>query len=202
MGTVMNPGASAGNLTIENVAAKELSDSQLLLSSARGDDSAFSDLYGRYSVTIYNYLLRLTQDQAASEDLLQEVFVAVWQGAKHFKGRASVKTWIFRIAHNQAISWIRRQQPVLPHTDRLGLASVTGNPEKDISIAWDVDQLMLAMERLSPNHRAVVELAFVQGLSYSEIGQIMSCPVGTVKSRMSYALKNLDGLLKQNVLEQ
>lgn len=198
MGNILSPDVVSGGYAQENDDAAIATDQQLIESVARGDELAFVELYSRHKIPLYNYLLRLLNDQATAEDILQEVFVAVWKGAGSFKARASVKTWIFRIAHNQAISWIRRQKPVVEQEEMLFLVDQNADLEHGLLQAWNADQLRLVLEQLSPVHRSVVELSFVHGLSYPEIAEVMDSPLGTIKSRMSYALRYLNALLKQN----
>jgi RNA polymerase sigma-70 factor (ECF subfamily) len=166
----------------------------LLRQIAAGDQAAFDELYRHYSGPIYNYLLRLVRDTPAAEELLQEVFIAAWTNAAAFRGQAQVKTWLLRIAHNQAVSWLRR----LPGTLSLDEAAETLSDDtldEQVIQAWRADQVGLALERLAPKHREVIELTFTYGLSYAEIAQIVGCPPGTVKSRMNYALRFLNGVL-------
>jgi len=176
-----------------------LTDRQLLQGASRCDEGAFNELYQRYSVSIYNYLLRLIHERAVAEDLLQEVFVAVWEGAGRFRGRAKVSTWLFRIAHHKAVDWLRKRRPTL--VEKVERLPAADDPEKEALLAWRSDQLRSALTRLSPDHRAVLELAFFQGMSYHEIAQIVDCPVGTVKSRISYAKRHLNGVLRRMGLD-
>jgi RNA polymerase sigma-70 factor (ECF subfamily) len=111
-----------------------------------------------------------------------------------------VKTWIFRIAHNQAVSWIRKNKKeddlILDDDEILGFISAgQENPEELFFSNWRADQIISALDHLSDTHRTVIELAFVNDLSYAEIAEIMACPIGTVKSRMNYALRHLKGIL-------
>lgn len=159
-------------------------------------------LYQRHSVPIYNYLLRLVHEQPAAEDLLQEVFVAVWKGSSAFRGRSKVKTWIFRIAHNKAVSWLRKYvRPEVQGGQDESLA-LADNPETLALELWRQDEVRKAIDQLSPKHRAVIELAFVHDLSYSEIAEVVDCPTGTVKSRISYAMRRLDGILRSSDLSE
>ena len=176
-------------------------DRKLLQAAAGGDEEAFAQLYHRHAGGVYNYLVRLTHSEHIGEELLQETFVAVWQGAHNFQRRAKVKTWIFRIAHNLAVSWLRRHRPESIEDDA-DVPSEEVGPEASTLMSWRNDQLITALEDLSPNHRAVVELAFIQELPYAEIAQIMACPAGTVKSRMSYALQHLYRLLIDSELDR
>lgn len=172
----------------------EETDKHLLASVAQGDERAFAELYQRHAPALYNFLLRLIHEPPVAEDLLQESYVALWQGAGAFKQQSKVKTWLFRIAHNKAISWLRRNHPQSLEEDHV-TADDSAGPEALSIISWRNEELLKALEQLSPKHRAVVELAFVHDLAYSEIALVMECPVGTVKSRMSYALRHLYRLL-------
>ena len=194
MNTSLDADLMAGKSSYGAAAQKGPPDRRLLRAAAAGDEEAFSRLYHRHAGGVYNYLLRLTDNEPVGEELLQETFVAVWQGAHDFQRRAKVKTWIFRIAHNLAVSWLRRHRPESLEDDA-DVPSEEDGPETSSVINWQNDQLLAALELLSPNHRAVVELVFVHELPYNEIAQIMDCPVGTVKSRMSYALQHLCRLL-------
>ena len=171
-------------------------DHDLIRQVAAGNERAFDELYQGYSLPIFNYILRLVHEPSVAEELLQEVFLAVWQGAGRFREQATVKTWLLHIAHNQSVSWLRRNRKVSALDDLIEVAA-DDQIEEQVARAWHVDQVYLTLDRLSPKHRAVVELAFVHQLSYTEIAQVLSCPIGTVKSRMSYALRHLASLLKE-----
>jgi len=178
----------------------EHSDLELLQCTARGERPAFDALYDRYSTPLYNYLVRLIHETAVAEELTQEVYLAVWQGAGRFQGRSTVKTWLFRIAHHQAVSWLRRhgegREPLPVEFEALeDLPGLAPDPEAQFLSGWQADQIVAALDGLSETHRAVVELAFVHDFSHAEIAEIMDCPAGTVKSRMSYALRHLEGIL-------
>jgi RNA polymerase sigma-70 factor (ECF subfamily) len=176
-------------------------DLELLHQTAQGLTSALGEIYDRYSKLVYNYLLRLIHEAAVAEELLQEVFLAVWYGAGQFRGGSTVKTWIFRIAHNQAVSWLRRHRslsgPYQEETDILdGIPAGSLTPEEQFFSNWRIDQIIAALDQLTEAHRAVIELVFVHDFSHAEIAAIMDCPTGTVKSRISYALRHLKGILR------
>ena len=172
------------------------SDIDLLRQVAAGDEAAFAELYDLYAPSVYGYLLRLLNEPSAAEEILQEVFLAMWRGARRFRAEAQVKTWLLRIAHHQAVSWLRRERTILWSNDELE-QDAGDSIEEDLVRSWQMEQVREALTRLSPVHRAVIELTFVHGLSYTEIAQVMNCPLGTVKSRMSYALRRLNDLLRQ-----
>ena len=167
-----------------------ISDENLVRQIAAGDSRALEALYARYSAPLYRYLFRLVHETTEAEDLLQEVFVAAWRGASRFKGRAQVRTWIFRIAHNQAISWLRRQRATLA-LDGVEGRLAASDPAEQTMERWRAEQVRRALPGLPAKHRAVLELTFYHGFSQAEIAEIVGCPVGTVKSRMSYARRYL-----------
>lgn len=170
-------------------------DFLLIKAIADGNENAFGEMYRRYQQPIYNYLLRIIQDDAGADDILQEVFLAVWQGAGKFRQKSTVKTWIYRIAYKQSISWLRKHHRK-PHLIELEeVIDDNESPEETAMATIRNAQLKRAMAGLGPKHRAVLDLAFVHDMSYTEIAEILNCPIGTVKSRMSYALQNLSQIL-------
>ena len=176
-------------------------DVYLIQLIAGGSENAFGEIYRRYHQPIYNYLLRIVQDDAGGDDILQEVFLAVWQGAGKFKQKASVKTWIYRIAYKQSISWLRKHGGESSPAKLEEVVDSGESPEERALTAIRNANIKRAMEGLSPKHRAVLELAFVQDMSYTEIAEILDCPVGTVRSRMSYALRHLNQILLKAGIE-
>jgi RNA polymerase sigma-70 factor (ECF subfamily) len=169
-------------------------DGQLIRMVAARDEKAFEELYQRYSAPVYRYLLRFLGEQHAAEDLLQEVFVAVWRGASGYRGQAQVKTWIYRIAHHQAVSLFRKHHLMGKLDEKVDEGE--DDPEQAMIGSWDSECVHRAVDRLSAKHREVLDLAFVHEMSYREIARVVGCPVGTVKSRMSYALRALNRILR------
>ncbi len=199
MSSLLNKNAEPSDYIDGSEDVARASDASLVRLIASNQESALSELYDRHALGVFNYLRRLVKNQEVAEDLLQETYIAIWQGAVAFKGRSSVKTWIFRIAHNLAVSWLRKMHGLKAKEQKL-LEKVDGNPEYAAINNWKTEQLQAAIDELSAEHRSVIELAFVQELSYSEIAKVIDRPVGTVKSRISYALRRLGGLLKRQGL--
>jgi RNA polymerase sigma-70 factor (ECF subfamily) len=180
--------------------ARDPTDQQLVRQIAEGDTGALELLFQQYSKPIYGYLVQMVFDEHVAEDLIQEVFIAAWSGARRFRGLASVKTWLFQIAHNLAVTWIRRNK-VRVRYEEIKADYSTSNPEEEYVGIWMYDQVRDAIRKLSKEHREVIELVFYHEMSYSEVAAVMKCPIGTVKSRMSYARRHLDRYLKA-IVEQ
>lgn len=169
----------------------DVADEVLLLRVAQsGDERALSELYDRYAGLVYGAGVRYLGDRALAEDLVQDVFTAVWRGAAGFDpSRASFATWLYRITRNRATDLIRRR--------RARVRTVGGDspfepgeedPAGELSRSFDV---AAALSRLSPAHREVLTLAYFHGLSQSEISRRTNTPLGTVKSRTTAALRAL-----------
>jgi RNA polymerase sigma-70 factor (ECF subfamily) len=185
-------------MTVDSLALSlPATDHLLIRQVAAGDQQAFGILYDQYSTAVYNYLVRLIHEPQTAEDLLQEVFMVLWQSARNFREEARVKTWLLSIAHHQAVSWLRRHHPALPLDDSVDTTSDEVQLDDQFVQTWEADRAWDQLDQLSPKHRAVIELAFVHNLPYADIAKVLDCPIGTVKSRMSYALKQLNGVLKR-----
>ncbi len=155
-----------------------------------GDERALSELYDRYAGLIYGAGIRYLGDRVLAEDLVQDVFTAVWQNASGFDpGRASFATWVYRITRNRATDLIRRRKA---RVRTVGGDSPLESGEEDVtgelSLSFD---LASALSRLTPTHREVLTLAYFRGLSQSEISSHTNTPLGTVKSRTTAALRAL-----------
>lgn len=171
-------------------------DRQLLKDIAGGDRQALSELYARYQRPLFNYLLQLTPDYGLAEELLQDTLVAVWRSAYSFEERSSVQTWLTGIARRQAHNTLRqRKLPLVDESELEGIAATEPEPE-DFTLATVArDELVAAFKQLTPVHREVLVLIFVQELAYAEAATILGVPVGTVKSRLSNARRALRSLL-------
>lgn len=185
--------------------APEDGDARLLARVAGGEQAAFEALYHRYHRRLFGYLLRVLRRPALVEEVLDDVMLAVWQGAHRFDGRSRASTWILGIAHHKALKALERTRR---ESDRdggeppesfdhaaapagAGAPNAAVGPERSAARSELRRRLRSAMEALSPVQRAVVELTFFYGYSYPEIAEIVGCPVGTVKTRMFHARRLL-----------
>jgi len=183
---------------------------QWLARTALGDRAAFAQLYERTSGTLFAVLLRIQRDRALAEDLLQEVYIAVWKSAGSFDAsRAQPMTWLAHIARNRAIDSLRRAQaqPQMQSTTRdvdddrpdahEAVASEDPGPLELLGRAVEARHIGQCMERLSAAQRQSVALAFYDGLSHAEVAERLRQPLGTVKSWVRRALSTLKSCLEK-----
>ncbi len=164
--------------------------------AATNDLRAFEELYRTYHARLTRFLERLTRRRAAFVDeLLNDTMLVVWKRADSYNGRSKVSTWIFAIAYRKAFKALQRVDDAIEDHEPEHHASVDPGPEQQLEERQLRSMLGCALRELTPEHRAVIELTYFQGAGYSEIAQIVGCPVGTVKTRMFHARRRLRALL-------
>lgn len=168
---------------------------------AAGDRHAFEELYQAYAKRLFRYLVSLLGDSSKAEELVNDTMVAVWKAASQFRSQSKVSTWVFAIAHNKALNEMRRKHPVvLDIEDAAEVADPDEGPEGAVRRGDVAERVRSALQQLSPEHRAVVQLSFYEGFSYQEIAQLVQSPISTVKTRMFYARKKLQELLGKEAI--
>lgn len=190
----------------------EPEDAELVIRCQAGVSAAFETLVGRYRGRVYAMILNMTGNDADAWDLSQEVFVKAWKALPRFEARSAFFTWLYRITHNVTYDWLRKRKisPGMEFDDALGQTPAAGavtvprgevQPDARLRNKETGVRIAEALEELSPEHRAVVLLKEVEGLSYQEIADTVGCTLGTVMSRLFYARKRLQVLL-QDVYDQ
>ena len=176
-----------------------LDERRLLTRIAEGDRGEFEKLYRAYYPRLFGYLFRLIRDAGAVEETLNDVMLAVWRQAGQFRGDSRVSTWIFGIAYRQAMRSVRRtkSQPLLVEPEDHLLPVDSRDAETETLESELRLTLNAALEQLTPEHRAVVELTYYYGYSYADIGRIVGCPENTVKTRMFHARRKLRSLVPE-----
>jgi RNA polymerase sigma-70 factor (ECF subfamily) len=178
------------------------SDEELIRRARGGDRDAFGMLVERHQDRIYNAVLRIVGNTAAAEDVTQKVFVNAFLRIREFTGGSLFTTWLYRIAHNEAISNLRyegrrravsldrtssdEEEPSLPEPP-----DMNADPAAAAERQEDVEMLHRALARLDPEDRSILVLREMEGLSYEEIASAMSIPIGTVRSRLYRAREAL-----------
>jgi RNA polymerase sigma-70 factor (ECF subfamily) len=170
-------------------------DVDLMDRISRRDESAFHELYHLYGQVMYAYALRISCDSARAEDVVQDSLVAVWKSAGNYRGAGRLKAWLLGIIHHTAIKSLRHaSNPITDEIEETMEDSLL-EPEEVVQHKEIASRLRTGIEQLSPEHRAVLDLVFYQGLTLNETADVIGCPVGTVKSRLSYARNRMKGLL-------
>jgi len=172
----------------------------------KGDFSAYDELVRRYQERIYATVYHMTSNHEDANDLTQEAFIKAYHALKSFKGGSSFYTWVYRIAVNKTINFLKQRKnrsamslndldfSAEKDPDLVALIS-DKTPRRDAALSELQKKLNEAMQKLSDQHRLVVTLHDVQGLAHEEIAAIMDCNVGTVRSRLFYARQQLQGYL-------
>jgi RNA polymerase sigma factor RpoE len=185
---------------------EELDDQTLVRRAQREDMRAYDALVRRYQERIYATVYHMTSNHEDANDLAQETFIKAFRALKSFKGDSSFYTWIYRIAVNKTINFLKQRKNraqmslndvdfnVENDPDLVALVSER-TPRRDLGLSELQEKLNAAMLKLSEHHRMVVTLHDVQGLSHEEIGTIMDCNVGTVRSRLFYARQQMQAYL-------
>ena len=173
----------------------EASDAELLERARRGDDAAFHELVDRHAGRLYRLAFSLSGNAADAEDILQETFSGAFRGLAGFESRSSVKTWLTQILVRQAARHHRSRGKfrVVSFGDALEAAaepSARSRPDAAGNLDARLDVLTM-IETLSPEHRQVIVLREIEGLSYAEIAEALHVPRGTVESRLHRARQEL-----------
>jgi RNA polymerase sigma-70 factor (ECF subfamily) len=191
---------------MEEVVAAPVEESVLVGRAREGDLAAYDDLVRRYQERIYATLYHMTSNHEDANDLAQEAFIKAYSALKSFKGGSSFYTWVYRIAVNKTINFLKQRKNKYQmslddmdfnteHNPDLVALISDKTPRRDLNLSELQENLNVAMQKLSESHRLVVTLHDVQGLSHEEIAKIIGCNIGTVRSRLFYARQQLQGYL-------
>ncbi|WP_083441140.1 sigma-70 family RNA polymerase sigma factor [Nitriliruptor alkaliphilus] len=171
-----------------------ITDEDLLLRVARGDQTAFGSLFDRFSGLVFGVVKRMLRDPSQSEEVAQEVLVEVWRTATRFDpDRGSAQTWILTMAHRRAIDRVRSEQASRDRTDRIGQRDQVrafDEVAEEVELRFEHEQVRGALSALTDLQREAVELAYYGGYTYREVAELLDTPLGTIKTRMR------DGLIR------
>ena len=195
--------------TEATLAQADVSELDLVRRCQAGDTEAFDELVTRYRTRVFSMIYNMVHSEQDAWDLAQDSFLKAWKSIKRFRGRSSFYTWIYRIVMNVTIDWLRKKHvkgagtefddaiqlrevdpasKTVPRTEALPYETMEQG-----EIRVRIDQ---AIAQLSAEQRAVILMKEIEGMQYHEIAEALGCSIGTVMSRLFYARKKLQTLLK------
>jgi len=188
--------------------APEVLDLDLVRRAQDGDARAFDTLVTKYRGRVYSMTYHLVQNESDAWDLAQDAFIKAWRALPQFKLDASFYTWLYRIAHNCAYDWLRKRKidnagefddnraDHQPDPTAEAVPHAFTRPDKAMANAELGARIRSAVAKLSEEHRTAILLREVEGMPYDDIAKVMNTSIGTVMSRLFYARKKLQELLK------
>ena len=185
-------------------------DSELVLKAQQGDIHAFDQLVERYHGKIYGLTYNMCSNREDAEDLVQEIFVKAFQALPRFRGKSSFYTWLYRIAVNKTINYRKKRNrkralsldafdQEIKTDDVYHDLTSKGSPLRNISLSELQIKLNEALQNLSEKHRTVVVLHDMQGVPHEEIAKMVGASVGTIRSRLFYARRQMQTELSEFV---
>lgn len=177
----------------------ELSDWELVQKCQEGEGEAFQELVARYHRKVFLVVVGILNHREDAMEVAQETFFRAYKNIKGFKGGSAFYTWLYRIAVNLSIDFQRRQKRSATEyretmddlTDKGEGTELANDPYVDLQSKELGERLLAAINELTPDHKAVIVMRAVEGLSYKDMGRILGCSEGTVMSRLHYARKKL-----------
>jgi RNA polymerase sigma-70 factor (ECF subfamily) len=195
--------------TEATLAQADVSELDLVKRCQAGDTEAFDQLVTRYRTRVFSMIYNMVHNEQDAWDLAQDSFVKAWKSIKRFRGRSSFYTWIYRIVMNVSIDWLRKKQVKgagAEFDDAIQLREIDPAsktvPKADALPYETMERTEIrrrienAIAQLSPEHRAVILMKETEEMQYHEIAEALGCSIGTVMSRLFYARKKLQNLLK------
>jgi RNA polymerase sigma-70 factor, ECF subfamily len=185
--------------------ATQATDQELVLRAQAGSEAAYRELLGRYQRPVFSLIYRMVRDREQAEDLAQETFVKVFNNIGRYDPRYKFSSWIFKIASNQTIDFLRKKEPATVSLDgsrhaetpeqveatRITAESRDATPEEFVEAKELGAEIERAIGELRPDYRTAILLRHVEGRAYEEIAEIMEIPLGTVKTYIHRARSEL-----------
>ncbi|MCD2184698.1 RNA polymerase sigma factor [Rhizobium sp. GN54] len=169
----------------------------MLIAIARGDMASFECLHQRYFPKLMHFAKRITGSSEAAEEVAGDTLMVVWKTADRFEGRSKPSSWIFGIAYRLSL---KQRQSIGRHRGDVLLDEELIDDADTAATIMRQRDISGALQRLTPELRAVVELTYYNGYLYTEIAEILGCPVGTVKTRMMTARRRLREMLSDDAV--
>jgi len=190
-------------------AQPDVSEPDLIKRCQAGEADAFDELVTRYRTRVFAMIYNMVHNEQDAWDLAQESFIKAWKSIGRFRGRSSFYTWVYRIVMNVTIDWLRKRQVKgagaefddsiqLKEIDPASKTVPKADPPPHAQMERDEIRARInkAIDQLSPEHRAVILMKEIEEMQYHEIAETLGCSIGTVMSRLFYARKKLQNLLR------
>ena len=185
-------------------------DHELVRRAQDGNTRAFDDLVVKYSPKLYGMVYHMTANKEDTHDLLQDIFAKAYRSLKRFRGKSTFYTWIYSISTNMTLNFLKKRKrrsalsldnvdSGIQNNDALVDLGHASNPRHQSNVNELQKKLNEALQALSEDHRAVVTMFDIQGVPHAEISRILGVTEGTVRSRLFYAHKQLQGHLQEYV---
>jgi RNA polymerase sigma factor (sigma-70 family) len=177
-------------------------EEQLVQRAAKGDESAYGKLVQRYHSRLYNFVRSMVRNDELAEDITQESFVKAYFSLNKLQNAGSFKSWLFRIANNNTLDYLRKKRPQMVDVDdSVHEAYVDDRTPEDAALSnARTAHIRSALAKLKPDQRNILIMCDLQGFSYQEIAEALNIPFGTVQSRIFYARKKLKDLLDTDII--
>ena len=184
-----------------NQSSANQDDLRLIQLTLDGQQEAFGQLICKYQDRLYNGMVHILRDPMEAEDVVQDAFILAMTRLSSFKGNSQFFTWLYRIAYNSAVTRLRRRRPTVSlqgneNCLQLSLPDDGPSPDERLNREEAGNQLMVALGRLSEEHRSILVLREIDELDYDAISEILDLPIGTVRSRLHRARSQLKQLLE------
>lgn len=188
-----------------NLSEKGKHDYKLVLLALKGDEKAYAELLDRYKDAIYFMLLKMVNNKSDAEDLTIEAFGKAFKNIEQYTPNYAFSTWLFKIATNNCIDFIRKKKANLISLDQnpddqenitTPLQSDSPDPEEDMIKSQRIALMRNVVSKLKPRYRSLIELRYFKEYSYEEIAEELGLPIGTVKAQLFRARELLYNILK------
>ncbi|MFA6455887.1 MAG: sigma-70 family RNA polymerase sigma factor [Bacteroidota bacterium] len=181
-------------------------DIALLEKISKKDPSALSDLYDRHSILLYSIIVRILKEKTEAEDILQEVFVNIWENAEQYDHQlGNPGAWLCRIARNRAVDRLRSknfrsraQESDIENFSELFAADYLDHPDQRAMLSGQQEEILIALTSLSNEQKELIEFAYFRGYTQSEMAKHFNLPLGTVKTRIRTAMSILRQKLRHH----
>ena len=188
----------------EAIDKRIFTDAQLLALIGRGENWALSEIHARYARLVFSIALKILNEHAGAEEIVQQVFTEVWRQARHYRReRGNFSAWLGTITRNQCIDELRRRRvrPIadLSAWESLDRLASNDDPAQHVQDSFEKARIRQALEQIPKQERTVIELAFWGGMSQQEIAQHCHTPLGTVKTRLRLGKRRMKSLLQEFV---